>query len=125
MPYYKIVNENLESHVMDCYNIGLQVQYKLNEFVYADAELLAKGYGLFVYEQPHPPLHSLVFEVEIDTIIPLPVKLNYNEITKDIILNSLTLEPYSMSQASFRNVEFSTETRCVKGVKLLKRLFSF
>jgi hypothetical protein len=64
MTYYKVVkckkDDTLNSYFVS--NSGLNVEYKPNEWVSADLDLLAKGYGLFVFNT----LERAKYEIEYE-----------------------------------------------------------
>jgi hypothetical protein len=65
MTYYKIVKRKKDD-TLNSYFVSdseLNIQYKQNEWVSADVDLLAKGYGLFVFTT----LERAKYEIEDET----------------------------------------------------------
>lgn len=65
MTYYKIVKRKADG-TLNSYFVSdseLNTQYKLNEWISADTDLLAKGYGLFVFTN----LERAKYEIEDET----------------------------------------------------------
>lgn len=100
---------------MDSTNNGLQVQYKVGEWVEADPELYTLGYGLCVYNDPVQPLFAgdLLFEVEVEGILPeLPKKHSCTSVTKEKLLDGTTTYAYFE--------EWPKGTVMVRAVKLVR-----
>lgn len=120
MPYYKAVSESLGSSTMrPKRNTGLHIQYKLDEFVSADPELLAKGWGLFVFDDKEVAMRHVgmfsnrVFECEVEGLMP------QRQLIGDIL--SVTAEELLNSP---KDMYFETpeHTILVKSVKLTKEM---
>lgn len=94
MTFYKVTKNDLTSAIMrEDRNHGLEVQYKLGEFVHADPQLLEKGFGLFVFNNLESALDycakdvNRIFEAEVETVLDTCVSYYFQNVTKDLILN--------------------------------------
>lgn len=127
MLYYKITDENLGSMAISRHS-NLFVQYKLNEFVYANPEALKYGYGLLVFDSFESlrkfacinvdVLNDRFFECEIDS----PMTLAHHIFDP----HGLNLQSYS-ENLDFINSKsdysrFPIGSVMAKGVKLLREI---
>jgi hypothetical protein len=117
MKMYKYVSNELKSLIMDEDNAGLEVQYKIGEFVEADTELYALGYGLCVFSKllssDRTGSDCRLFEVEVEGVFSeLPTRFSCVQVTKTKILEKL-LEECG---------EWVTDTVMVRAVKLVREI---
>lgn len=115
--YYKVTNSKLESVWARGTDLG--IQYKLNEFVYADPDVYKLGYGLCVFNdltkaQNFACEDDRIFECEIEDVVHglLPVRLFVMDVCKQNVVNFTQPEI----------LHWLSGTVLVRGVKLTKEL---